>query len=215
LLRPAPVDTPFGRRSFALPMFDPFWEAVQETDILVGMHLGVDTRYRQDLIDLEGPTHRYLERQQQTSPTFRAMTQQTYQLADILASVIGHGMITRFPRLRITPVEFTTQWVAPFFERLESAWEKTPVIFEENPIEAFRRNIFVHAFRDPDPVKTVQILGVDNTMFGSDFPHPEGLRDPLDFEDLLTSLPKEDRAKVMGGNLARIMKVDDGAKVSA
>ena len=46
-------------------------------------------------------------------------------------------------------------------------------------------------------------------MFGSDFPHPEGLADPLGYSELVERpCPPEDTAKVMGGNLARIMKVE-------
>jgi predicted TIM-barrel fold metal-dependent hydrolase len=215
LLRPAPVDTPYGRRSFALPMFDPFWEAVQEADVLVGMHASIDTRYRQDLQDLEGPHPAYLTYGTGTNPAFQMLTQTTWQIADVCASIIGHGLLTRFPRLRLAPVELGTQWVRPFFERMESAWDRAPQMFDENPVEAFRRNVFVHAFREPDPVGLTKVLGVENTMFGSDFPHPEGLREPLNFADLLTDLPVEDQAKVMGGNLARIMKVDDSVRVAA
>ncbi len=44
-------------------------------------------------------------------------------------------------------------------------------------------------------------------MFGSDFPHPEGLRDPLAFSEDVSSLPLEDQKAVMGGNLAGLMGV--------
>ena len=44
-------------------------------------------------------------------------------------------------------------------------------------------------------------------LFGSDFPHPEGMSDPIGFVDELDGLPEDDKAKVMGGNLNRIMKV--------
>jgi len=212
-LRPCPVDVPGkGRRSFALPMFDPFWEAVQEADILVAMHVGVDSRYRSDLTDLEGPAERYLNRPTMSMP-FRALSQQTWQISDIVASMIGHGMLTRFPKLRFAPIEITTGWIRPFFERMEAAWDRSPNLFDENPIDVFKRNIFVHVFNDPEPFETAKILGVDNTMFGSDFPHPEGLRDPLGFAERLAEFSAEDQAKVMGGNMARIMKVDDSVPV--
>ena len=53
LLHTAPVPTWRGRRSFALPEFDPFWEAVQEADILVGMHQ-TDTGYQRYTNEWEG-----------------------------------------------------------------------------------------------------------------------------------------------------------------
>jgi predicted TIM-barrel fold metal-dependent hydrolase len=51
------------------------------------------------------------------------------------------------------------------------------------------------------------MLGVDNSLFGSDFPHPEGLRDPLAFSEQITELTPQEQALVMGGNMARLMKV--------
>jgi predicted TIM-barrel fold metal-dependent hydrolase len=42
-------------------------------------------------------------------------------------------------------------------------------------------------------------------LFGSDYPHPEGMSDPITFVDDLQGLPEEDIKKVMGGNLNRLM----------
>jgi hypothetical protein len=44
-------------------------------------------------------------------------------------------------------------------------------------------------------------------LFGSDFPHLEGMYDPVSFVDQLEGLPEVDKAKIMGANLNRIMKV--------
>ena len=70
----------------------------------------------------------------------------------------------------------------------------------------FKRNILVHPFHEEDP-RGHQLLGADNVLFGSDFPHPEGMSDPLSFVDDLEGLPHEDIVKVMGGNLNRLMNV--------
>jgi predicted TIM-barrel fold metal-dependent hydrolase len=71
-----------------------------------------------------------------------------------------------------------------------------------------RRNIFIHAFHEPDPAGLIELLGVDNVLFGSDFPHRECLADPLSYSEVVEAqLPVEDAAKVMGTNLARILNV--------
>ncbi len=67
--------------------------------------------------------------------------------------------------------------------------------------------MFVHPFHEEDPVGLIDLLGVDNVLFGSDYPHPEGLADPVSFVDELTGLPHDAVAKVMGGNLGRLMNV--------
>jgi hypothetical protein len=54
----------------------------------------------------------------------------------------------------------------------------------------------------------VEATSVDNILWGSDFPHPEGLADPLAYSELVESqFSPGDAAKIMGGNLARIMRV--------
>jgi predicted TIM-barrel fold metal-dependent hydrolase len=50
---------------------------------------------------------------------------------------------------------------------------------------------------------------VDHVLFGSDYPHPEGLADPLSYLDELEGLDEESVAKIMGGNLAALMNVVD------
>jgi predicted TIM-barrel fold metal-dependent hydrolase len=52
-------------------------------------------------------------------------------------------------------------------------------------------------------------IGADHVLFGSDYPHPEGLAEPRSYaEHLPAGLSDEDLRKIMGGNLAEIMKVD-------
>jgi predicted TIM-barrel fold metal-dependent hydrolase len=90
---------------------------------------------------------------------------------------------------------------------MERAYETNPHMFEEDPVEVFKRNIFVHPFHEEDPRGLIELLGPDNVLFGSDYPHPEGMADPISFVDDLEGLPDDQVAKVMGGNLARLMNV--------
>ena len=205
LVRPAPVPGLRGPRSFALPEFDPFWELVQEKDIVVGMHAS-DSGYQRYLNEWEGI------RDEMTpfagGSGFQAIVGHTGRaIIDTVASAIGHGLCSRFPRLKICPVENGSNWVRPLLHDLESAYAFNPHLFSEDPVEVFKRNIFVHPFHEEDPRGLVELLGADNVLFGSDFPHPEGMSDPISFVDDLEGLPDEDIAKVMGGNMSRLMNV--------
>ena len=53
LIRVGPVPTYRGRKSFALPEFDPFWELAAELDVVVGMHSG-DSGYQRYVNEWEG-----------------------------------------------------------------------------------------------------------------------------------------------------------------
>ena len=107
------------------------------------------------------------------------------------------------------PVENGSAWVRPLVDKFQKVYERVPQAFDEDPMEAFKRCIYVHPFHEEDPIGLVDLIGADNVLFGSDFPHPEGMFDPISFVDQLDGLALDDErpSQVMGGNLDRIMKV--------
>ena len=79
-------------------------------------------------------------------------------------------------------------------------------------MDVFKRNIYVHPFHEEDPIGLVKLLGADRVLFGSDFPHPEGLADPLQFRRRPSGPDGTPRIRqVMGGNLAHLMHVEEPA----
>jgi predicted TIM-barrel fold metal-dependent hydrolase len=214
LIRVAPVPTWQGRKSFALPEFDPFWERVQELDVVVGMHSG-DPGYHRYLNEWEGLGDQEMsiaKNARRANPAFVTLSSQKDSLVDAMASIIGHGLATRFPKLRFMPVEFSSSWIRPFYQKLQRAAEKQMVLFDENPVDVFNRNVWVHIFHEPDPQGIIDLgIPVDHLMFGSDFPHPEGMNDPLAYSEIVKDLPMEHQKLIMGGSLERAMKVGEYA----
>jgi predicted TIM-barrel fold metal-dependent hydrolase len=213
LIRPAPVPGFRGPRSFALPEFDPFWELVQEADVLVGMHAS-DSGYQRYLNEWEGISDTEFQPFKGGSGFAAIAGSGSRAITDTVASAIGHGLCTRFPRLKIAPVENGSGWVRPLLRSMEGAYRFNPHIFEEDPVEVFKRNIFVHPFHEDDPRGLADLIGAENILFGSDFPHPEGMADPISFVDELEGFSADDQAKIMGGNLARLMNVTEHTKVA-
>ena len=106
------------------------------------------------------------------------------------------------------PVEYWAGWIRPFVERIQSAYERSPVLFDEDPFEVFKRNLYVHIFHEPDPQGLLDIgVSADRLMFGSDFPHPEGLGDPLAYSEVVEGLAQADQELIMGGTLASALEV--------
>jgi predicted TIM-barrel fold metal-dependent hydrolase len=125
-----------------------------------------------------------------------------------MASIIGHGLATRFPQLKFMPVEYSSRWIRPFYKKLQRIYDQSPVLFDENPVDVFNRNVWVHAFHEPEPQGLIELgLPVDHIMFGSDFPHPEGMEDPLAYSAVVADLPLEEQALIMGGALEKAMRV--------
>ena len=210
LIRPAPVYGFLGPRSPALPEFDPFWELVSEAGIPVGMHAS-DSGYQRYMNEWEGVSDGEMLPFKGVSGFQTIVGHQSRPITDTIASLIGHGLCTRFPDLAFAPVENGSNWVRPLLRDMEHAYATSPHSFEEDPIEVFKRNIYVHPFHEEDPIGLVGLLGPDQVLFGSDFPHPEGMADPISFVDELSSLPHDVVAKIMGGNLGRIMKIEEAA----
>jgi predicted TIM-barrel fold metal-dependent hydrolase len=206
LIRPAPVPGFEGNRSFALPEFDPFWQRVTELDITVGLHASDDglTRYYNQW---EGkPEGEHLPFGGK-SAFMDIMHTQGRGIFDTVASLIGHGLLTRFPTLRMLPVENGSAWVRPFIEAIGQSYAHEPALYDEDPLMVLKRNIWIHPFHEEDPRGLIDLVGVNRVVFGSDYPHIEGMSEPLSYVDELEGLSKDEVALVMGGNLAEAMKV--------
>ena len=203
LIRPAPAWGLRGPRSPGLVEFDPFWARVQEAGVLVGMHSS-DSGYA-DLVSIwEGKTE-FLPFK--PNP-LRLLVMQNRAISDMMTAMVCHGAFTRFPDLRIATIENGGTWVAPLLEKFEGIYKKMPQEFPEHPVEAFRRNVYVNPFWEDALERLIDIMSPDRLLFGSDYPHPEGLGDPVSFyDDLPSSLTPHDAAKIMGGNLKELLAV--------
>jgi predicted TIM-barrel fold metal-dependent hydrolase len=208
LIRPAPVPGLNGhRRSFALPEFDPFWKAVEESGVVVGMHASDDGGQRY-LNEWEGHGQEFLPFKKQNSAFHELVHSEWRVIRDTVYSIIGHGLATRFPKLRFMPVENGSAWVRPLVENIKAVYATSPKAFDEDPMVAFKRSIVVHPFHEEDVLGLVKTVGADSVVFGSDYPHPEGMFDPVTWVDELEDLPVADQAAIMGGNLAKLMGVE-------
>ena len=209
LIRPAPVPGFRGSRSFGFEEFDPFWQAVVDADILVSMHAS-DSGYARYQADWTGPQEMLPFR----PDAFRYMTSHHRPIQDAMSAFTCHGVFARFPDLRVCIVENGGDWVPGFLEALEDTYRKMPHAFDGDPVAQFKHNTWISPFHEDDLGGLSELLGVDHICFGSDYPHPEGLAEPRSYVDHLPAdMPDEDVAKIMGGNLAAIMKVDAPAGV--
>jgi predicted TIM-barrel fold metal-dependent hydrolase len=204
LIRPAPVPGYGGSRSFGFEEFDPFWQAVVDADVLVSMHAS-DSGYSRYQADWTGPQE-YLPFKPNA---FRWMTIGKRAIEDAMSAFVCHGVFTRFPDLKVAAIENGGDWVHHFLQNLEHTQRMMPQAFDEDPVTAFKRNVYVNPFHEDDLAGLIETMGPDHILFGSDYPHPEGLADPCSYVDRLPDgLPQEDVARIMGGNLAGLMGVE-------
>lgn len=211
LMRPAPAWGYRGPRSFALPEFDPYWKLVEESGVLVVVHASDSgyVRYANEWEGISGETLPFGD-PLLFSATLRV---QHRDIVDAVTSLITHGVCWRFPKVRIALIENGAGWVPQLLEHLDHAYEQMPQHYPMKPSDTFKRNFWMHPFHEEDPSGLVDLLGADHVIFGSDFPHIEGLADPLSYRETLSGLAEDQVRKIMGGNMMGLLGIE--APVSA
>jgi predicted TIM-barrel fold metal-dependent hydrolase len=204
LIRPAPVPGYRGPRSFGLPEFDPFWARVVDADILVAMHSS-DSGYDRYANEWIGGDSEFLPFKPQA---FRELSMWR-PIEDAVSALICHGTLSRFPQLKLAVIENGSSWVKPLLGRLADVYKKMPHDFLEDPVAVFKRRVHISPFWEEDLGELAQLIGDERVLFGSDFPHPEGLADPASYVDELAGVPEQSVRRIMGGNLARLMNTAD------
>ncbi|HEX4776977.1 MAG TPA: amidohydrolase family protein [Acidimicrobiia bacterium] len=194
-MRPAAPTTVFGQLPPADPWFDPFWSRVNETGITVVVHAG-DSGYSSQGYARDGFSASF-GGSGRPSIKMLAIERAIY---DFLASLLFDRLFTRFPNVRIASVENGSEFLPDLFRKLQSVSRKIPGFFPDDPVETFRRNVWINPFWEDDPYETVELMGADRVIFGSDWPHIEGMPEPLDYVRELKDFDDDTRRLIMRDN---------------
>ncbi len=192
VMRPAAVWNENGTFGMSDPVFDPFWARVNEAGIPVVIHAG-DSGYSSNGYAQEGFSAKF-------SGGFRPQVtafNMERAIMDVLATLVFDKLFDRFPNVRIVSVENGSTFLPDLFKKLRSTAKKTPGYFTEDPVETFKRNIWINPFWEDDVNETVAIMGADRVVFGSDWPHIEGMPQPLDYVEELTQFNAVDQKRIL------------------
>jgi len=128
-------------------------------------------------------------------------------ISDTLASIVCHGLLSRFPALRIASIENGAMWLPDLLRNLTDAYGKMPFAFAEHPVEQFRRQVWISPYYEDDMVRLRDAVGIERLMFGSDFPHTEGLADPRAFLEDIPELDESETRAVMQDNVREFLGI--------
>ena len=195
VMRPAAPTTRLGQVAPADPLFDPFWARVNESGVTVVVH-AADSGYTSNGYAKDGFAATF-EGANRPSIKMLSMERAIY---DFLASVIFDRLFMRFPNIRMASVENGSEFLPDLFRKLHSTARKLPGFFPEDPVETFRRHIWINPFWEDDVDEIVGLMGADRVIFGSDWPHIEGLPEPLDYAVELKAFDDADRRRILRDN---------------
>lgn len=210
LVNPRPVATITGHTtSMGQPYFDPFWHRVEQLGIPVLMH-ACDSGYDRYSRDWEGKGGEYTPFK---PDAFRTIVyEDARSILDTCAALVAHGVFTRHPGVRVGVVENGGAWVPRLIDLLERVYKKMPNEFGAHPVEQFREHVWVNPFHEEDLSGLIDLIGADRVLFGSDFPHPEGLAEPAKLTPEIAELPEPVIEAVMGKNLRELLTAVPGGR---
>jgi predicted TIM-barrel fold metal-dependent hydrolase len=201
VMRAAAPTTALGRRSPFDAMFDPFWARVDEAGITVVVHAG-DSGLSSNGYAHDGFSASF-RGGGDLRPTIKSFAIEQ-AVHDHLLSMALAGHFTKFPNLRIASIENGAEFLPDLFRRLRSQAKKMPGYFAEDPVDLFRRHVWINPFWEDDLVTVVELMGADRVIFGSDWPHIEALPHPLDYLPETKPLSDEDRRLVLHDNAVEL-----------
>ncbi|MBI2710100.1 MAG: amidohydrolase [Actinobacteria bacterium] len=201
LMRPASMLGADGRRrSPGHSDHDAFWARMAEAGVTLVVH-GGDSSY-EAYERLWGITD---DHEAFRMPLLRRMLSAS-PIRDTIASFIADRLFERHPNLRVATIETGSDWVAPLLKKLRTLSIQLPGEFTSDPVETFRQHVWVSPFFEDDVLALVDLVGADRVLFGSDFPHVEGLADPVSFVKELDGLPDTDVRKIMRDNARALVR---------
>jgi predicted TIM-barrel fold metal-dependent hydrolase len=202
-MRPGPA---YGR-SPADPWFDPIWARLDEARVPVAYHVG-ESGYNELYSVAWGE-----------EPNPSSHRQSAFQwtsfygdrpIMDTLSALVFHNLFGRFPNVRVMSVENGSGWVAYLMnamDKMGGMGRNGPWIggrIREKPSLILKRHLAVSPFHEDDIEALTRVLGHASVLFGSDFPHPEGLAEPLCFRDGIAGLAGSEIEAIMSGNGRRL-----------
>ncbi len=187
-MRPAPVSCADGRKSLGSKRFDPIWARLAEARVPVAFHIA-DSGYQRYAADWgDHPEFRPISR---GNMTMGKLIYQERPIFDTIAALVVHGVFDRHPRLRVASVENGALWIPLLAKKLTKSFnQKGEDGFSEPPIDTLRKHLWVSPYAEDDFPELVKILGENNILMGSDWPHAECLADPASYVNLLEGLPR-------------------------
>ncbi len=196
---------PAIHRSPFRPELDPFWSRVNEAGIQVSTHLASVTFY--------GRLGEEWDERECMLGDMDAFQWAFYYgdrpAMEMVGAAILQGFFSRFPNIRMLMSEQGTVWVPYAIRKMDHAFlmgrQATWGKLEERPSEIFRQRCLVAPFPEENVDRVAEVTSIEPLVFGSDFPHGEGLAEPSHYMPQIKNLSETETHALMRGNMGRFL----------
>jgi predicted TIM-barrel fold metal-dependent hydrolase len=191
---------PIAGKSFGHPDFDPVWNAAQELDLAIGLHLVSHRHYTGSAFHHDPkPGMMYFSMNLIQDPR------------QALTTMLVDGVFERFPRLRVATIEAMAGWVGEWLERVDYRYKYMGHTsgMKRTAAEYFARNIWISGDPEERMFKyVVEFAGDDKFFIGSDYPHAEGFVRPVEkAREYLKDLRPESVDKILCRNARNFYRI--------
>ena len=125
--------------------------------------------------------------------------------------LIFDGVMQRYPKLKVV-LPHGGGYLAHYWARMDHAWSARPdcrTAISRKPSHSLERFYFDTITFDPGMLRQLaERFGADHVLLGTDYPYDMGVEDPVGFIEGVKKLSSIEKSKIMGGNAARLLKID-------
>ena len=197
---------PRESRSYDKPEYEPLWAAAQDLGIPLSLHVATN----------RPGVGQELEQVDTTTATFMSNLDHWVRMS--IGRIIFSGVFERYPKLQVGSVEQELSWVPHFLDRIDYNYTQREREFSRGytfkegalPSDFFHHNVFLGFQEDALGIRDRHIIGVDQLQWGADYPHVESTfpRSRQIIEEILADCTDEEKAKIAGGNAARVYNLN-------
>jgi aminocarboxymuconate-semialdehyde decarboxylase len=170
-----------------------FFAKVQELDVVIFMH----------------PTG-FTQGDRLTDHYFNNVIGNPLETTIAASHLIFDGVLQRHPRLKVI-LPHAGGYLAHYWARMDHAHRARPdcrMLIKRAPSSYLEKMYFDTIAFDPAMLRhLIDRYGAGQVLLGTDYPYDMGVDDPVGFIASVPRLKRDERARIEGGNAARLLKI--------
>ncbi len=196
------------KRSFTHPDFDPVWARFCERDVPFVCHIAVNGEYDPVSPSFHNNGKNRVAVGGDAPDSIAGLVAMNNSVELFLSSMVFDGVFDRHEKLRCISMEHGASWVPGWLHKLDfvEGAIRRAVRRDVKASDVIRQRLRVAPFASEPVGWLIEQLGPEMLVFASDYPHPEGSKDPIGkFEATMEGIDDAARDAFYAGNMERFM----------